>query len=220
MMSGGLPRALSSRRGVTLLELLLALSIAVLISALVFSLYRTGVRALAGQQARLGAPAAAGDAVLAIGSELARSYACPAAGTNAFVLRPPPESGTFPELDFHAARPLRGNDDPAWFEFERLAYRVRPDDGAGKVALYCERQLLAGPGSTVTATNKLVGGIAAWRVQVFDGNSWLDHWPPAAGEAALPRAARLELELEEGAPQNAFRTEVWIPAGAVLNAVQ
>lgn len=220
MMSGGLPRACISRRGVTLLELLLALSIAVLISALVFSLYRTGVRALAGQQVRLGAPAAAGDAVLAIGSELARGYACPQVGTNAFVLRPPPDAGAFPELDFYAARSLRGNDAPAWFVLERLTYRVRSDDDAEKAALYCERQLLAGPGSTAPATNKLVGGIAAWRVQVFDGNNWLDHWPPAAGEPALPRAARLELVLEEGAPENAFQTEVWIPAGTVLNAAR
>lgn len=199
--------ARGARGGMTLVELLLAIVIAVLVVALVFSTYRTVHAVAAGQQQRIETRRVPADALQQLQADLLRAFD---AG------RPETRMALTQRLDqaavsFCLVEPLPGETDLRWSRAVRVEWAV---DGAdGRLELRRSVQPLAGPGSLGPATtNTVAGDIARFALQVHDGTNWASRWPPGASNV-LPRLARLEL-LARGVPTNeAWQLDVWIPAG-------
>ena len=203
-----LPRP-TQRAGMTLIELLLAFAIAVLVVAVVYSLYHTVVSTLRGQQARRHGAEAAEDALSRLSRDLACAFANPNDDDCRFVLKTD-EAGS--SVGFCAAVVPDGETDLRWFYLERAAYRLVPDEDAGPV-LVRESRGLTGPGALApTSTNRLVEGVTRFKVTVFDGNDWQNAWTDDSSKQP-PRAARVEMAIRQGTGEREFRTEVFIPTG-------
>ena len=195
----------------TLIELILAIAIASLVITLVFSVYHTVSVTMQGQEERRRGADAAADAV----QQIARDLACTFAPKSDRGVQVHPREGrlgsTVSQLSFCTAVMPEGETDLRWFELHRVAYRVGID-AKDAVVLFRENQPLAGPGAFAPpVTNVLAGDVESFRVSVYDGSEWKDEW--SSGDAACPRAARIELTARYGSGTKTFQTEVLIPAG-------
>jgi general secretion pathway protein J len=80
---------------------------------------------------------------------------------------------------------------------QRIGYRMERDTLS---VLYWSR--LDPPAASAPTRHVLASGVAAFRVNVLDAaGGWRPRWP-APGEAALPRAVRIELTLADGIQVN------------------
>jgi len=76
---------------------------------------------------------------------------------------------------------------------QRIGYRLRDDNVEVLYWPSFDRRVEASP-----MAYALVGGVTRFRIDYLDGRgAWSDRWP-ALGEAALPRAVRIELALDGG----------------------
>ena len=207
-----LPRR-RSRAGFTLLELLIAMLIAGLVVGVVYALYHTVTLAVSGRRVRDDRVARVGRALQAVGSDLASLFPGPC--DDCLIRLGFAEAGqtNFSDLFFCAVRAPGPEPDMRWAEAVRVRYRVEtstPGDGE----LLCETRALAGPGAEAVQTNRLLAGVAGFRVSLFDGETWKAEWGGAA-ERIAPRAARIELDPGEG--KDPVRAEVAIAAGLVFS---
>jgi len=186
-------RGRAARRGFTLLEVLVALAILALLSVL-------GYRALASltdSEVRLTAETRRWRSLDLLFTRLEADLRA--------ALPRGARMGNVAERPWVGAADRAGNTELAFSragpEFtseigsagQRLGYRLR--EGAVEVLYW--PYLDNGPGSTPTAY-ALVDGIARFRIEYLDGGGVVrDSWP-IPGDAALPRAVRVELTLPGG----------------------
>jgi len=211
-------RQLPATSGLTLIEVLLAIVIASLVIALVFSMYHAATRTVESQQHRRAGADVTTDALDQLARELACAFAQGDDEKCRFLLAHTemPE-GRVAELAFATAVPDGREMDLRWCGVARVSYRVVPgDDGARWLAR--EVQLLAGPGAAQPPqTNLLVRGILSFSVSVFDGSAWGGEWP-VPEKSPCPQAARVELVVAEQDGSRPFRTETAIPAGVTISS--
>ena len=202
-----------------LIELILAIAIAALVITLVFSVYRTVSVTMQGQDERRRGADAASDAVQRIARDLACTFAPKSDEACKFTLEKGSSAPAASQVSFCTAVLPEGETDLRWFELHRVAYRVGTDS-KDAVVLFRENQPLAGPGAFAPpVTNVLACDVESFRVSVYDGSEWNDEW--TSGDAACPRAARIELTTRYGSGTKTFQTEVLIPVGnSVTSAVQ
>ena len=204
--------SLRSRSGVTLIELLLALVIATLVVALVFSIYRTTSHAVRGQRQRAqGAPAAA-QALEVLRADLTSSI-FPADDDNC-IFSVSATNGSS-ALSFCALQLLEGEADPKWSRAISVEYRIE----GGSQLVRVVRALL-GPGSVDGATtNLLVNDLDTFRVEAYDGADWLDTWPgDTSTKQPQPRAIRAEIASARFKGKTSWQSEFFIPAGLVVTS--
>jgi len=213
----------SSRSGMTLIELILAIAIASLVITLVFSVYRTVSVTMQGQDERRRGADAVADAVRQIARDLACTFAPKSDNTCKFTLEKEASAPEAARLSFCTALLPAGETDLRWCELHRVTYRVGADSKS-ETALFRENQPLAGPGAFAPpVTNVLASDVESFRVSVYDGAEWNDEW--SSVDAACPRAARIELTVRHGSGTKTFQTEVLIPVGnpvttTVVRAIQ
>jgi type II secretory pathway component PulJ len=206
----------------TLIELILAIAIASLVITLVFSVYRTVSVTMQGQDERRRGADAVADAVQRIARDIACTFAPKSDAACKFILGKGASTPAASQLSFCTAVMPDGETELRWVQLHRVTYRVGTGskDTAG---LLRESQPLAGPGAFAPpVTNALANDVESFRVSVYDGSEWKDEW---SGDAACPRAARIELTARHGSGTKTFQTEVLIPAGnsvtsTVVRAIQ
>ncbi|MBN1269539.1 MAG: hypothetical protein JXB04_08130, partial [Kiritimatiellae bacterium] len=98
---------------------------------------------------------------------------------------------------------------------QRVTFRVAEDGRARR--LLREHEPMAGPGAGVVQTNVLLEQVASFRVEAFDGETWVNEWPPE-GSGGWPRAARIFLSLAESSSVTGYSTQVWIPVAHVATS--
>ena len=202
---------MSHRSGMTLIELILAIAIASLVITLVFSVYRTVSVTMQGQDERRRGADAASEAVQRIARDLACTFAPKSDEACKFTLEKGASATTASQLSFCTAVMPEGETDLRWFDLHHVAYRIG-NDSKNAVVLFRENQPLSGPGAFAPpVTNVLARDVESFRVSLYNGSEWSDEWP--AGEAACPRAARIELTARYGSGTKTFQTEVLIPVG-------
>lgn len=184
---------MTSRAGFTLIELLIALAILALVSLLGYR----ALAALSASEAQLSAEAAHWRNLDAMFARLEADM------REALPRDARTGTGTEPawigDFDAEGNAELRFSRAGPEFVIEpgsggqRIGYRLR--NGAVEV-LYWPR--LDQPTATLPEAYALASGIARFRVSYFDaGGGWRARWP-ALGEAALPRAVRVEMTLTGG----------------------
>lgn len=179
---------MSPRSGMTLLELLVALAIALLVIGVVFSMYQSATRTLAAQEAAEAGPATAVRAMEVLARDL--SCACAPADEDAcpFLISAPEAANNYTVAGFCTAAVAPG-DDPRWVVVESVAYRLVAGEEARGVLLR-ESVPLAGPGSEGPAvTNVLADRVEAFELRVYDGLEWEAEWE----SGGLPQAARIAM---------------------------
>lgn len=195
----------------TLIETVLSVAVAGLVILLVFSIYHTTMQVLRGRALRQERGGRAGEALLTISRQLSCAMQYEGPAEIPFTLVPAGESESkFQELSFVYAEPVPGRR-REWFRPLRVKIFCE-EDGEG-LRLLETLQPVSGPAETNTLV--LAGGIAAFSAQVYDGEEWLDQWP-GPDQPPIPRAARLRIGFPPESGRQAAETEVFIPAGNVI----
>ena len=204
--------ARSARAGLTLIELLLAITIAVLLVAVVLSTYRTVHAVAAGQQERLGARQAAADAVELLQDDLMRLFDAGRPETLVILTQQLEQAS----VSFSAIERPPGENDLRWGRAVRIEWAAAQQ--GERLALARSTRPLAGPGSLdAPVTNLLVSDLADFRVAFHDGTNWVNRWPPGVSNV-VPRSARLEIRSRSAPTGEAWKLEVWIPAGSTFTS--
>lgn len=179
---------MSPRSGMTLLELLVALAIALLVIGVVFSMYQSATRTLATQEAAEAGPATAVRAMEVLARDLSCACAPPDEDACPFLISTPAPANNYTVAGFCTASVAPG-DDRRWVVVESVAYRlVAGEEDRG--VLLRESVPLAGPGSEGPAvTNVLADRVEAFELRVYDGLEWEAEW----GSGGLPQAARIAM---------------------------
>ncbi len=223
---------LRSRNGLTLIELLVAMGIAVLLAAVVFAIYAGVLRTLDSQSRWRAQAYPASVALDALSLDLA-SAVIPWGITNApFVLSPSLDGADGIKLHFFTAMPMSAARDPAKRGASIRAYAIREMDytlsasnavgtnGAlrstsGLIRAWAAVRIDEAGGADhsagIVSNRDIWGSVRAIRLEVFDGKRWTNTWGGGTN-TSLPQAARVMLTV--GDESVSRRTsEVLIPAG-------
>ena len=200
----------------TLLELLVALGLAVVLCALIFSAYALTTAVHRSQAARQAPEAAARGVLRLLADDLERTFVAADDPKAGFRLQTgAAASNALWELSFCRCAAALGEPDERWAGLERVTYRLLEQDDGSRLLL-CASQPLAGPGAfQPPCTNEVIRHLEHLEIRLFDGQAWHDQWPPtgAAPTLGAPRAARLDVAARlAGIPATAA-VEVFIPAG-------
>ncbi len=207
------PRLVVCRRGMTLIELLPAMLIAILLMGVVFAVYMAVMGGFRMETARRDARSPATAALEMLTADLARCFT-PALSTNAtFVLGPGTNEAMETMLCFFFAHPVESSDG-SLYDASRVEYLLmRGGEDGGSIV---RRILPLGGGSDADDPpdeEVVLDGVRLFRVALFDGSAWTNRWGDLPG-AMLPLAARVGIETDG----TAMGTEVLIPAGIKIGA--
>jgi type II secretory pathway pseudopilin PulG len=200
-----------SDASMTLIELLVAISIAVLILGAAFAVYRTIIGGSRARETRREDRSAAASALETIMSDLARSFQ-PACSNAAFLLDPGDADKACPRLSFAYAKPC-GTQACIFYDAFYISYFLKQN--GGEWALARKRIPLDQTLNTnaVFEEETLLDDVRAWKIDVFDGAGWTNRWGPTQG-LKPPSAARVALETR-GAN---MAGETLIPAGIEIKS--
>ena len=202
----------------TLLELLVALGLAAVLCALIFSAYALVTAVHRSQAGRQAPEDAARDALRRLADDLERTFVVADEPQAKFLLRTGAAvSNALWELSFCRCAAGTGEPEERWAGLERVTYRLlEPEDVAAGGRLICASRPLAGPGALQPPqTNAVIRHLAQLDIRLFDGQAWHDQWPPAGpGQtSSVPRAAQLEVTALRAGIRATAAAEVFIPAG-------
>jgi len=202
-----------TNNGWTLIELLLSVGIALLIVALLTSVYHTVLSASQGQAARRGQEEAR-QALSYLSRDLQTAFhpegdiTCQLSLTN----RDHPNKGF--RLSFCTAIPNEREIDLRWFNLIGVHYETATDEIGTRLLRVTTP--LVGPGSLMPpVTNELVHQVRKASVSLFDGEDWIDVWP-ASEPPKMPKAARLVLSVGNGIRPMEWTTEIFLPSGTMV----
>ena len=201
------------RRGITLIELLVALSVASLVFAASVSVYLVINASLRRQQERRH------DTVASVLDQIRHDLACcaqaPYTNMPPFVLESPARESNVPglcSLAFSIGSIPTPEDDFSKLEIQRVRYGVSPDG-----VLARETMTLWGTDALApTKTNAVMEGVTAWEVSALGESDWTNQWTSSARNL-FPRAVRLRLDWRSAATTETSTVEVFIPAGNGLS---
>lgn len=205
-------------RGLTLIELLVAIVVAALVVSVVFLVYNSALNTIRTQAAWRELIAPADDALEALQRDL-RCSLVPRGITNGFfVLRP---AGASPSetlsLRLLTAWPGDGSNDWRAYGIREVEYSLRSRGDRGGYALIRQsRPFRIAPAASGPAEETLLPSCAGMQILVYDGNAWTDAWETATG---LPQAARLSIQFERPAGPQTLTAETLIPAGHRIQVV-
>ena len=200
----------------TLVELLVALSLAVVITALILATFTIVTTAHRGQTERAICRNTAGRLLQQLARDLERTFVFPKDESTDFRLaRGAAASNAVFELVFTRLAPHPGEKDLRWAEAAQMTYRLLETDPSN-LTLYCLSRLLAGPAAIQpSTTNQIFRELEYLDVQLYDGTDWKNEWKGGSKSTnAVPRAARITLTTHHGAARYTVNEDVIIPAGA------
>ena len=200
--------------GMTLIELLVAVTVASLVFTAAVSVYMVVTASLRRQHENPRAQAYA--ALDQLRHDLAACAQVPFSNMPAFVLECPildANTTGLASLAFSVGGIPEPDDDFSKLEIRRVRYSVVEGEGTASLALMRETMTLWGTDALAPATsNAVMVGVAAFDVSAFSGAEWTNVWK-SSGKALLPSAARIRLDWKVGSTTETASVEVFIPAG-------
>ncbi len=199
--------ASARRAGMTLTELLTAMTIALLIVGILGTTLYTVSTAAARRQAD--PSALAGETLLRLGTELA-ALTWHTGGEPPFTLTEERAvQGASARLQFYALASPAEDRDPRWATPLALSYELDPTRTPPDL-LRIVRPLQGRHEQPLSTTNIVLRGVTRFHVEAFDGARWSEVWD--GGAQALPAAVRLELEVPVRDGYETYSLHVHIPA--------
>lgn len=209
------------RRGLTLIEVVVALAIASVIFSAVFLLYRTTAATALRQHEREAVAFAPAAAFAALRDDVRALIPSRFATNNRLELATTllPSGDPASRLVFAAWQLDPTNRGSLWNEALRVEWSIH---GAGTptAALARVASGLTGPAGRFDATNVLLERVASFQVLLHDGSNWMAKWPPADGTARLlePQSVRISLGMRTDGGATNWSTDYWIPTGLVVTS--
>ena len=208
--------------GMTVIEVILATTIAVLLLGLVFSIYHVVILTTGRQQSSR----IARERALNVLDLISRDLTCsliPSDNQEAFRLsRDPANPDASSVLRLYTAVTRDREMDLRRYATHRVTYSLRNVEvhgDAGMLSLVREFQPLSGTRQPDTLGEDILlpGLIVKFQVSVLGASQWVESWPPQ-GQRGLPRAALIKLTFQQGGLTNLLQSEVFIPVGQHLRA--
>ncbi len=199
--------------GFTLVELLVALALAVVISGLILTTLALANQTRRSHAGRAACRAATGRVLQQLANDLERTFLFPKNEDTAFQLtRGAAASNAVWELSFARTAAAAGASDLRWAEVARVTYRL-VEENLTNLTLTCASRPLAGPAAfQPPVTNAVFAGLEQCEVRLFDGQQWQDTWIGGGGSTnGAPRAARLTVAAQRGSARHVATTEVLLP---------
>lgn len=218
MPAGRLPAAASSRprSGFTLLELLLAMTVAVIVIAMLYAVFHVVIQSREIGERRRAVLGRAVEGIDTLSRDLQSAYASDIETNCAFALHDRSASGDRDAvLEFCATLAPDSEPDPRWYDVVHLRYeRIREGAESRLVRI---RHVVGRAEPAGVLTNVIARFVTGWSVEVYDGEGWVASWPNP-DTPVLPRAARIRLTVvQDGDPLDLPAT-VFIPAGNGVEA--
>lgn len=201
------------RAGFTLVELLVALALAVIITALALTMLALTNSARRGQFERAACRTEATRPVQQLARDLERTFIFPKNEDTAFKLaRGAAASNAVLELAFARTAAETGESDLRWARVERVAYRL-VEANMTNFTLVATSRMLAGPAALQPpVTNALFPQLESFELLLSDGKEWKDNWANGSDSTnGAPRAARISVTVRRGGARHTATTEVIIP---------
>jgi type II secretory pathway component PulJ len=203
--------------GLTLIETLVAISVLVMIVAILSSALNTLNRVAAGQQRR----SAEMDAIMAmqtISEQLASTVPISVSNKPVFMITSEtdhPEQGDKIRFAVFTEPPFEyGNSNRRAVSKE---YRFEAGEGS-EGDLVCRSRPLRGPGSIATGEfERVAGRIEGFSVRAFKAGKWSRTWG-GEGDDELPEAVELTLVYNAGSEIKSNSVAVYIPAGNTITS--
>jgi type II secretory pathway pseudopilin PulG len=217
-MTSHRPKRTHAASGMTLVEILVAVSVATVIAAVMLSVYFTVTASIRRRQE--GRWPAALAALEVVRRDLACCLPTAADGTDAFVLECEyTEAGTnfTSSLLCSTAVVPAGQEDLNRFDVERVRYTLEDSStqATGGVLLR-ESRALTGPATLAPpVTNVLLRNASGFQLMVLDRAAWTNRWKTTVRQP-LPRAARVRLAWTNASGTESLSAWVLIPAGNVI----
>lgn len=218
-------------RGLTLIELLVAMAIAVLLVGVVFLIYGTALNTIRAQKVWRENLEPAEDVLDMIQRDILCSLAPRGITNPPFVLRPADEGRPDTlSLRLFTAWPGEGSNDWRAYAVHEVEYSLRAQSATGPYALIRQCRPFRTADSTsapVLGTPPRLGRgkpcprrgklacLAGMEILVYDGSAWTNAWATASG---IPQAARIMLQLELPSGPRTITAETLIPAGHRIKA--
>jgi len=212
--------ALQNRRraGMTLVEILVAMSVSALILLAAVSVYRTLVGSLHRQQSSRQTPAYA--ALEQLRQDLAQCAQVPSTNLPAFLLESQSRGTNLPHLsslDFSMGGLPSADTDFSNLEVTRIRYHLIPAEADGDGILVRETMSLWGPNALAPAvSNGILDHVMVFEVFVLSDTGWTNNWV-SSNRTLTPRAARLRLDWRTETSTETASLEVFIPAGNLVS---
>ena len=199
-------------KGMTLIELLLAISIAVLLVGVVFLVYRTILNTTRSQSLWRSSLSPAVAALDVLNRDLTCSL-IPLGLTNTpFVLDPETNGRTATRLCFATTETASSNN-WEYYDIVEVQYLLRSTFGTDKYSLIRQCRLFRTQSNDpYSPEEELVGNVQQFRVDLFDGNEWTNRWGTESADG-IPRAARIRISIMHEAGTQILESEALIPAG-------
>ena len=213
MTVGRLSAATSSlpRSGFTLLELLLAITIAVIVISILYAVFHVIIQSTEIGERRRSVMGHAIEGIDTLARDLQSAYASDVETNCAFALHDRSASGERDAvLEFCATLATDTEPDPRWYDVVQLRYeRVREGAEDRLVRIH---QVVGQVEDEGAVTNIIARFVTGWNVEVYDGEEWVVSWP-AEKTPVLPLAARIRLSIVQNGDALELPATIFIPAG-------
>jgi len=205
------------RAGMTLVEILVAISVSALVLLAAASVYRVITGSIRHQQRNR--QLVVYSALEQFRQDLSQSAPLPSTNLPAFMLESRSVGTNVPALSSLAVSigSLSPREvDFSGMEFSRIRYYLILQESGGTGRLIRETMSLWGSNALAPAvSNAILEHVTVFEMSVLSGSEWTNNWV-SSGRTLLPRAARLRLDwMTEGSRETA-NLEVFIPAGNLV----
>lgn len=203
--------------GMTLVEILVAMSVSVLVLFAAVSVYRTLTGSLRRQQSSRQEPAYA--ALEQLRQDLAQCAQIPSTNFPAFVLESQSSGTNAPSrssLAFITGSLPSAEADFSALEITKVRYQFNSSEAGTEGVLVREAVSVWGSNAPAPAvSNALLDHVTAFEVSVLSNEGWTNNWV-SSSRTLVPRAARLRLDWRTETSEETARLEVFIPAGNLV----
>lgn len=198
----------SRRQGFTLVELLLAIGIAVTLVTLLYQVFKTvsnGALGLTEQAGRLGRLETAMESLM---QDTACMFLPDDDGCAVRLTESDDSAFSTESFGFCRIQPPQDEQDLRWSRAYSIEYRLEEHKRAYRL-LRIAAPLVEG---SAVSTNEILTPVTSFKVRLFDGTEWHDVMPEE--DAFKPHAAEISLGLD--GVEKPLTTQVFIPTGAGL----
>jgi len=199
---------MARRSGLTLIEILVALTLVVMVMGVVYVLYDTVVRVQEFQNSKSQPLSKTAHSLHTLSADLNNSvYVSDDRCTFRIA-----ESNGWPAVSFCATLHEEDEHDLRWHGLIAVRYFIQTEPSP---TLIRTRQPLTGPGSLLPAvTNQLLSAVSSFSIEAYDQESWSSEWE-VAEYSKWPQAAKVRLSANE---EDAEITQVNIPFGTIVES--
>ncbi len=206
----------------TLLELLLAMGMAIMLIVIAFSVYSTVMSTIRAQSLRRATRSPAVEALDLMNHNLTCSL-IPLGLTNApFILDTKTNGKTAVRLRFFTTENSTYSNDWKHYDIIQIQYMLRSCNVTNGYSLIRQRwsfrmtlqdKLIRLPtADSHSPEEKLVTNINKFQIEVFNGQEWTNQWGIEQSEG-IPQAARISIDIGQTMNSHTLKSETIIPAG-------